>query len=65
MLVPSRHVAESIVVGDDVIITVVRIAGDEVRPGFTAPPGVKILRAELIHRRAAGAAGRDCLEHHD
>lgn len=50
MLVLSRHVNETIRIGDDIVVTVVRIDGDRVRLGISAPTQVKILRSELIAR---------------
>lgn len=51
MLVLSRHRGESIVIGDDVIITVVRIDGDKVRLGFTAPRSVRVDRSEVAEEK--------------
>jgi len=47
MLVLSRKIGESIVVGDDITITVQRIAGNRVAIGVNAPDQVRILRGEL------------------
>jgi carbon storage regulator len=47
MLVLSRHRDESIIIGDDVIITVVDIRGDKVRLGIQAPPDVPVHRKEV------------------
>jgi carbon storage regulator len=44
MLVLSRMEDERIMIGPDIVITVVRIQGDKVRIGITAPPEVTILR---------------------
>jgi carbon storage regulator len=48
MLVLSRRVGESVVIGDDVTITVLEVRGDVVRIGVDAPRHVKIHRAELL-----------------
>jgi carbon storage regulator CsrA len=48
MLVLSRHVQEQIHIGDDVIVTVVRIAGNVVRLGITAPREMNVVRGELL-----------------
>jgi carbon storage regulator len=53
MLVLSRRESERIKVGDSIVVTVVRVAGDRVRLGIEAPPGVLVLREEL-EPRAAG-----------
>ena len=47
MLVLSRKVGERILVGDEVTITVVRIAGGGVRIGIEAPPELAVIREEL------------------
>ena len=47
MLVLSRHRDESIVIGDDVVITVVDIRGDKVRLGIQAPTEVPVHRQEV------------------
>ncbi|MFV1963781.1 MAG: carbon storage regulator CsrA [Pirellulaceae bacterium] len=49
MLVLSRKVGESFVIGDDITVTVVRITGGAVRLGIEAPPECDIVRKELIH----------------
>lgn len=48
MLVLSRRVGESIVVGDDVTVTVLEVRGDVVRVGIDAPRSVRVHRAELL-----------------
>ena len=53
MLVLSRRVGESIVVGDDVTITVLEVRGDVVRIGIDAPRSVSVHRAELLAELAA------------
>ncbi len=47
MLVLSRKERERIKLGDSIIVTVVRVAGDKVRLGIEAPPEVLVLRDEL------------------
>ena len=47
MLVLSRMNNESIVIGDDIVITVVEIRGDKVRLGVDAPPEVPVHRREV------------------
>lgn len=48
MLVLSRRVGESVVVGDEVTITVLEVRGDVVRVGIAAPRSVTVHRAELL-----------------
>jgi len=47
MLVLSRQRDETIMIGDDVEITVVDIRGDKVRLGITAPRTIKVHRKEV------------------
>ena len=47
MLILSRRESECICLGDDIVLTIVRVNGDKVRIGIEAPPNVKILRNEL------------------
>ena len=62
MLVLSRKKSESIVINDDVIITVVDVRGDKVRLGIQAPRDVPVHRQEILEaitkeRDAAAVAG--------
>jgi carbon storage regulator len=51
MLMLHRKAGESIVLpGLGVVLTVVRVKGNGVRLGITAPPGVSILREEIWER---------------
>jgi carbon storage regulator len=47
MLVLSRQKDESIMVGDDVEITIVDVRGDKVRLGITAPRHIPVHRKEI------------------
>ncbi len=47
MLVLSRRENERIKLGNSIVVTVVRVAGDRVRIGIEAPPDVVVLREEL------------------
>ena len=47
MLVLSRHRDESIMIGDDVVITIVDIRGDKVRLGIKAPQEITVHRQEV------------------
>lgn len=48
MLVLARRKGESLMIGEDIEITVVDIQGDKVRIGITAPRSLSVLRKELI-----------------
>src|SRR5689334_3355806 len=59
MLVLSRQKDETIMIGDDIEITVVDIRGDKVRLGITAPPHIPVHRKEVyeaIQRENRAAA---------
>lgn len=47
MLVLSRHRDESIIIGKDIVVTVVDIRGDKVRLGIAAPYEVSVDRMEV------------------
>ena len=47
MLVLSRRVGESIVIGNEVVVTVLEVRGDQVRVGVDAPRSVQVNRAEV------------------
>ncbi|PYG01052.1 carbon storage regulator, CsrA [Georgenia satyanarayanai] len=57
MLVLSRKVGEQIVIGEDIVLTVVDVRGDTVRLGIAAPRHVTVNRAEVL--RAVEEANRD------
>ena len=59
MLVLSRRQSERIRLGDSIVVTVVRVAGDKVRLGIEAPPNVLVLRDELDVHGAVDAVGVD------
>ena len=48
MLVLSRRPGESVVLGEDITITVLEVRGDVVRVGIDAPRSLKVHRAELL-----------------
>jgi carbon storage regulator len=57
MLVLTRKVGEKIIIGDDIVITVVRLNHDKVRLGIDAPPHIQVHRLEVIERdRLANAS---------
>jgi carbon storage regulator len=52
MLVLSRKVGERILIGDDIAVTVVRVAPGIVRLGVEAPDELPIVREEIKGQRA-------------
>ena len=61
MLVLSRHRDESIIIGDDIVITVVDVRGDKVRLGIDAPTEIPVHRQEVYEaiQRERQAAKQD------
>lgn len=57
MLVLTRKVGQQIRIGEDVVVTVVRIQGDKVRLGIEAPPHVVVHREEVRQRLRAATDG--------
>lgn len=47
MLVLSRHRDESIMIGDNVVVTIVDVRGDKVRLGIEAPQDIPVHRQEV------------------
>jgi len=47
MLVLSRHRDQSIIIGDDIVVTIVDIRGDKVRLGIDAPTEIPVHRREV------------------
>jgi carbon storage regulator len=64
VLILTRKVGESVMIGNDVSITVLRVKGNQVRLGVNAPKDVSVQREEIIKRIAAGngAAAADSAE---
>ncbi len=56
MLVLSRKVDQQITIGDDITLTVVRVDGNRVRIGTSAPRDVRILRGELANSESTPVA---------
>ncbi len=60
MLILTRRVGESVVIGEDVTVTVLGVKGNQVRIGINAPKHVTVHREEIFERiksgQGAGAA---------
>ncbi len=50
MLVLTRRLGETIVIGDDIVIKIVDIHGKQIRVGIEAPPDVSVYRGEIYDR---------------
>jgi carbon storage regulator len=66
MLVLSRRVGESVVIGDDIVVSVLEVRGDVVRIGVEAPRSVQVRRQELVAQveqlnRAAASPSADAV----
>jgi carbon storage regulator len=62
VLVLSRRTGESVIIGDDIVVTVLEVRGDVVRVGIDAPRSVRVHREEVYREleaanRAAAEAG--------
>ena len=63
MLALTRKVGESIVIGDNVEITVISVAGDQIKLGIDAPRSISIHRKEIFlqiqeeNKAAAASSG--------
>lgn len=53
MLILARKVGQSIIIGDDIEITVIEVRGEQIRLGIDAPQKIPVNRKELIDQIAA------------
>ena len=60
MLVLTRKVGERVLIGDDIVVTILDARGDGIRIGIDAPRGVRIQRDEVI--RAITEANKQATE---
>jgi carbon storage regulator len=66
MLILTRRPGERVVIGEDILVTVMGVSGHTVRLGIAAPEGIPIYREEIWlavkeENRAAAEAGADSL----
>ena len=54
MLILTRRIGETVMIGKDVSITVLRVKGNQVRLGVNAPKEVSVQREEIFQRMGDG-----------
>jgi carbon storage regulator len=63
MLILTRRVGESVVIGEDVTVTVLGVKGNQVRIGINAPKHVAVHREEIFERIKNGARPATAPDH--
>ncbi|CAA9232445.1 MAG: Carbon storage regulator [uncultured Acidimicrobiales bacterium] len=58
MLVLTRHANQSIMIGADVVVTVLEVRGDQVRLGISAPRSIDVHREEIFVALQKAKEGR-------
>lgn len=58
MLILTRRVGETLMIGDDITVTVLGVKGNQVRMGIEAPKHVAIHREEIYERIQAEQLGQ-------
>ena len=50
MLILTRRVGESIIIGDDIVINILGVKGNQIRIGVNAPKEISVHREEIYNR---------------
>jgi carbon storage regulator len=59
MLILTRRIGETVIIGENIKVTVLRVQGSQVRVGIDAPKDVTVLREEIYeHGKAVNDRGR-------
>jgi len=59
MLILTRRVGETLMIGDEVTVTVLGVKGNQVRIGVNAPKDVAVHREEIYERIKLERSGKD------
>ena len=63
MLILTRRVGETVMIGDEVTVTVLRVKGNQVRLGVNAPKTISVQREEIFNRiKQEGAEGAETVQ---
>ena len=62
MLILTRRVGETLMIGDSVTVTVLGVKGNQVRVGITAPKDVSVHREEIYQRIQRNESGEPAAE---
>tara|TARA_B110000261_G_scaffold115450_1_gene128922 strand:+ start:3501 stop:3689 length:189 start_codon:yes stop_codon:yes gene_type:complete len=50
MLILTRRVGESLIIGDDIVINILGVKGNQIRIGVNAPKEISVHREEIYNR---------------